>query len=262
MRIPHAPGALLLALLAACGARDAEPGFGDEPGERPLVVLAASDLQFALPEIAAGLQARTGIRVELVLGSTGNLATQIENGAPGDVFLAANEAFVDRLQRGGWILDESRRVYAVGRLALTWLPGAPEPAGPAALAGEAYRTIAIANPEHAPYGLAARQVLQSVGAWEGVQGRLVLGENVAQTMQFVRTGNVDAAIVALGVVIGQREIPFRVVDDALHEPLRQAGAVLRESHRPAAAAEFLAELTGPGGQEILRRYGFESPDAP
>jgi molybdate transport system substrate-binding protein len=253
MRLLSLAGAATLALLASCGPR--------QPAEaRPLLVLAASDLQLALPEIAAAFRARTGTEVELVLGSTGNLATQIENGAPADIFLAASEPFMDRLARGGLIVEETRAVYALGRLALVWREGAPEPAGPAALAGPAYRTIA--NPEHAPYGMAAREALTAAGAWDGIGPRLVLGENVAQALQFVRTGNADAGVVALGAVATQREVPHRAVDAALHAPLRQTGAVLRGSARPDDAAAFLREMTGPAGQAILRRHGFDAPDAP
>jgi molybdate transport system substrate-binding protein len=254
--------ALAAVLLAACGRGDAPRGGRGEAGERPLLVLAASDLQLALPEIAHAFEARTGIPVDLVLGSTGNLTTQIENGAPADVFLAADLSFVDRLERGGLVAEGSRRVYAVGRLALVWRAGAPAPADVAALASAAYRTVAIANPEHAPYGRAARQALETSEAWTAVRPRLVVGENVAQAMQFVRTGNADAGLVALGVAIGQREVPYRVVDAALHAPLRQGGAVIMESRRPADAAAFLEEVAGPAGQRVLGRYGFEAPEAP
>lgn len=256
--LPHRLLAALVPLLAACGGRADAPAAGPEP----LLVLAAADLQMALPELAAAFEARTGRRVDLVLGSTGNLTAQIENGAPGDVFLAANERFVDRLERGRHVVEGSRRVYAHGRLALAWRAGAPEPDGLGALAGDAYRTVAIANPEHAPYGQAAREALRSAGVWEAVERRLVLGENVAQTMQFVRTGNADAALVALGVAIGQRDAAFRPVDAALHAPLRQAGAVLAASRHPDEAAAFLALVAGPEGQAVLGRYGFEPPDAP
>lgn len=252
MRLLSLAGAATLALLSSCGPRQSAEA-------RPLLVLAAADLQLALPPIAAAFEARTGTPVELVLGSTGNLATQIENGAPADLFLAASEPFVERLARGGLIVEETRTVYALGRLALVWRRGAPEPADPAALAGPAYRTIAIANPEHAPYGTAARQALEAAGAWEGVQRRLVLGENVAQALQFVRTGNADAGLVALGAV-ATGEVPHRVVDAALHAPLRQTGGVLRGSARPDDAAAFLREITGPAGQAILRRHGFDPPD--
>ena len=249
--------AVLLATACAPADRDAD-GATDAA---PLLVLAASDLQLVLPEIASAFEARTGERVEVVLGSTGNLATQIENGAPADVFLAAHEQFVERLQRGGHVHEETRRVYALGRLALVWRPGVPAPADAAALASAAYRTVAIANPEHAPYGAAARQALESAGAWETVRPRLVLAENVAQALQFVRTGNADAGIVALGTIAGQ-DIPHRAVDASEHAPLRQAGVVVRGSRRPEAAAAFLAELTGPGAQEVFLRLGFEAPDAP
>lgn len=248
-----------LALLAACGPPEREAADG---APDPLLVLAASDLQFALPRVAAAFEERTGTPVELVLGSTGNLATQVENGAPADVFLAADERFVERLERGGHVVAGSRRVYAVGRLALVWREGVAEPAGLAELAGDAYRTVAIANPEHAPYGMAAREALRAAGVWDAIQRGLVLGENVGQAMQFVRTGNADAGVVALGVAVGQGGLSYRAVDAALHAPLRQAGAVVRGSRRAEEAAAFLEVLTGPAGQEVLGRYGFEPPGGP
>jgi molybdate transport system substrate-binding protein len=254
----HAVVPVLLALVAACGGAHAPRADADaRPGV--IRVLAASDLQVALPEVAAGFHARTGIAVELVFGSTGNLATQIENGAPADLFLAANESFVHRLDRGGHTDPASKRIYAVGRLAIAWPRGTPEPAGLASLSSPAYRTLAIANPEHAPYGAAAREALHEVGVWDTLARRLVLAENVAQVLQFVRSRNADAGIVALGVALGQPDVPHRVVDAHLHAPLLQAGVVLRRSERPAEAAALLDELARGEGQAILRRFGFDPP---
>jgi molybdate transport system substrate-binding protein len=256
----HAVVPVLVALVAACGGEGASHPDATAGARQGVIrVLAASDLQLALPEIAAGFHARTGIPVELVFGSTGNLATQIENGAPADLFLAANESFVDRLDRGGHTDPASRRLYAVGRLAIAWPRGTPEPSGLASLAGPAYRTVAIANPEHAPYGAAAREALREVGVWDTLARRLVLAENVAQVLQFVRSRNADAGIVAFGVVLGQPDIPHRVVDAHLHAPLLQAGVVLRGTARPAEAAALLDELAGEAGQAILRRTGFDPP---
>lgn len=252
-------GALLL--LGACGPVEGARS-GDPPGdaEAPLLVLAAADLQYALPAIVRLHERATGRRVAVVLGSTGNLAAQIENGAPGDVFLAANEAFLDRLEAAGRVRPGSRRVYAVGRLALTWAPGTSPPAGLADLARPEYREVAIAHPEHAPYGAAARQALVAVGAWDALRPRLVHGENVAQAFQFVRTGNARAGLVALGVALGVPGTPYHVVDDALHAPLRQAGAVLAGAPRAEEASAFLDLLASPEGLAVLARYGFEDPD--
>jgi molybdate transport system substrate-binding protein len=223
-------------------------------------VLAASDLQAAMPELVARYEAATGRRARVVLGSTGNLTSQIEQGAPGDLFLAASERFVDRLEARGLIVPPSRRVYAIGPLVLVSAPGAALPRTVAELAGAAYGTVAIANPEHAPYGMAAREAMQSAGVWDAVRPRLVLGENIAQALQFVRSGNADAGIVARGLVVHLPDVAWQPVDPGLHAPLRQTAAVLRGSTRPDDAAAFLDLVTGEEGRTILRRHGFELPD--
>jgi molybdate transport system substrate-binding protein len=256
----RAGGVLAAALGLAAGCDGG--GSGAEDAAAPLLVFAASDLQVALPEVVRAFEARSGGRVDVVYGSTGLLATQIEHGAPADVFLAAHERFVDRLDRGGHVLPGSRRTYALGRLALAWAPGTPPPRSPASLRDAAYGTVAIANPEHAPYGRAAREALEAAGVWDAVRGRVVLAENVAGALQFVRTGNADAALVALGAVTGVRGVAFVPVDAALHAPLRQVAAVPRTSRQPEAARAFLDALTGAEGQAALRRYGFEPPDRP
>lgn len=251
---------LLLTGLVACGGESGEPG--DPPvavRTDSLLVFAASDLQTAFGELVSRFEAENTVRIQVAFGSTGTFTTQIENGAPADLFFAANEAFVDRLEAGGSILPETRRVYARGRLALVWDSAAPPPASIADLARPEYRTVAIANPEHAPYGVAARQALQAAGVWDQVSPRIVLGENISQTYQFVRTGNVEAGIVARALVLGPSPRPHLLIPDSLHAPLRQAAAVLKASARAAAAGSFLDFVVGTAGQEILRRYGFERP---
>jgi molybdate transport system substrate-binding protein len=243
-------------LLVACG----EGAGGRAADGEPLLVLAAADLQAAMPDLVARYEAATGRRAEVVLGSTGNLTSQIEQGAPGDIFLAANESFIDRLVARDLILPESRRVYAIGPLVLVSAPGVPLPQSVAALASAVYGTIAIANPEHAPYGMAAREAMQSAGVWDTVRMRLVLGENIAQALQFVRTGNADAGIVAMGLVVQLPDLSYQRIDPSLHAPLRQTGAALRGSTRPADAAAFLDLLTGEQGRTILRSHGFELPE--
>ncbi len=222
---------------------------------RPLLVLAASDLAPAFEELVPAFEARTGQPVDVVLGSTGNLASQIRHGAPADLFFAADEAFLDDLVERGRIDPETRRLYAVGRIVLVAPPGRPPPERLQELTG--LPSVAIANPEHAPYGRAARQALESAGVWEAVQARLVFGENIAHTLRFVETGNVDAAIVALSLVEGRH--PYRLVDAAHHQPLVQAAGVTAGSRNPRAAREFLDFVLSREGQVLLGRYGFEPP---
>lgn len=242
------------------GARAGEGG-GDRTGDGPLLVFAAADLRDAFEELVELHRARGGLPLDLVLGSTGNLASQIENGAPADLFFAANESFLDRLDAAGRVVPGTRRVYAVGRLALVWKAGAPDPGGLAALGGGAWPVVAIANPEHAPYGVAAREALQSLGLWERVSSRLVLAENVAQALQFVQTGNADAGIVALGLVRGRAPRPHHVVPAELHAPLRQAAGILSDGPGRHRAGDFLELVMSAEGQEILQRHGFEASDA-
>jgi molybdate transport system substrate-binding protein len=244
-------GSFLLAI-AACGRA------GDD--ER-LLVLAASDLQFALPELASEFEAEHGVAVDVVLGSTGNLTAQIENGAPADLFMAANERFIDRLETAGLTLPETRRVYAVGRLVVAVRAGTELPTELDELVQPGYATIAIANPEHAPYGQAAREAMAAVGVWRAVESRLVLGESVSQAFQYVRGGNADAGIVALSIAIADQTVRWVEIPADLHAPLRQAAAVLRGSRRTGLAAQFLDYVVSDEGQAILRRYGFEPPDS-
>jgi molybdate transport system substrate-binding protein len=251
--------AILLAtilLLTACGSD------GEEAGAGPLLVLAASDLAFAFDELVPLYEARTGDSVAVVLGSTGNLAAQLRHGAPGDLFFSANQSFLDGLIDAGRIEPTSRSLYAIGRVAVVVPRGRPTPTGPEAIDDPALRVIAIANPDHAPYGLAAREVLEGLGLWAGVEPRLVLGENVAHTLQFVRTGNADLGIVALSLLRGApgEPLPHFLLDGALHRPLRQVAGVVTTSHRADRARAFLGFVLSSQGREILARYGFELPE--
>jgi molybdate transport system substrate-binding protein len=237
------------------------PGAGVGSSGDPLLILAASDLQFALRDIAALFEQETGRKVTLSLGSTGNFAAQIEHGAPADIFFAADRSFVDRLARQGLVRPEARQLYAVGRIALVPASGAPLAATSLEdLSRPEISRIAIANPEHAPYGRAAKQALESRQLWSQVAPRVVYGENVAQAFQFVQTGNVDAGIVALSIVMGVPGTPHTLVDDSLHDPLLQEAAILARSRRPDEARQFLDYVNGPSGRPIMERYGFTPPD--
>jgi molybdate transport system substrate-binding protein len=216
------------------------------------VVLAASDLQYALTELAEQYRQRSGCAPLLAFGSTGTYTSQLEQGARADLFFAANASFIDRLQGQSLLYEDSRTVYGIGRIVLV-SSGEP-PASLASLTDPAIRYLAIANPEHAPYGLAAQQALQASGLWEAVQPRLVRGENIAQTWQLVQTGNADAGIVALSLVV--ESTPYTLVDSALHEPLVQVAAVPRSAEHPQAGRDFLAFVLAPEGRAVLQRYGF------
>jgi molybdate transport system substrate-binding protein len=233
--------ALLLAVAVSLAGVSAgcQPG-GGRADAGDLLVFAASDLNPALPELEDAF-----------------LAAQIENGAPADVYLAANQHFVDRLVERGVVTAQSRTVYAVGRLVLVTRPGVPLPESVAGLGDRGYRVVAIANPEHAPYGIAAREALVSAGIWEAVSPRLVLAENVAHAFRLVETGSADAGLVAVSLLPPEGPGRALLVDDVLHDPLRQTGGAVATSRNLAAANHFLTFLADSAAQEILRRYGFE-----
>jgi molybdate transport system substrate-binding protein len=227
-----------------------------------LIVFAASDLSPVLQSLIPEFERVTGAHVTLVPGSTGTLTQQIRNGAPADLFFAANEAAIDDLDKERLIRRETRTVYARGRLALITLAPGTASGSPQFtfkdLTKGAVRRIAMANPAHAPYGLAAQQALQASGMWSVVQRRLVYGENVQQAVQFVQSGSVDAGLVARSLA-DQQGLAFSLVDPALYAPLNQTAVVLARSSTATLAASFLEFIRGPRGRTALKAYGFLIP---
>jgi molybdate transport system substrate-binding protein len=231
------------------------------PSEAPLRVAAASDLSAAFTEVGAAFEKKTGTRPIFSFGSTGLLATQLEQGGPFDVFAAANVSFVDKVVRAGACDGKTQALYARGRL-VVWTSGTSGVAPPKSLAdlgGERFRKVAIANPEHAPYGKAAKQALERAGVLASVSPKLVFGENVTQALQFARSGNAEAAIVALSLTMPTTEGHVLAVDDALHEPIDQALVVCRNGKSPALGRSFAEYVNGPEGRAIMNRYGFLRP---
>jgi molybdate transport system substrate-binding protein len=258
---------LAVVLSAPPGVRPATPlaaapaaGNGRAPVEDgELLIFAASDLAFALRELTAQFETSAGIRTTVVLGSSGQLAQQIAHGAPADVFLSANEAFVDDLEARGLLLRDTRTRYARGRLVVAYAasraPSLPTVEG---LQDSRIRRIAIANPKHAPYGQAAEQVLRQAGLWGSAGPRLVYADNIRQAVQFVQTGGAEAGLLAVAVA-DVPDVRWSLIDEALHAPLEQTAAVLRRTRQPAGARAFLAHLMGAEGQAVLRRFGFDPP---
>ena len=237
--------------------------LGAQHAPTPLTVYAAADLAEALEEVVPQFEIVSGARVRVVLGSSGNLALQIEHGAPADVFFAANTAFVERLQAKDLVVADSRRAYARGRIVLATAAGAA-PLSLRDLTQSRVTKIAIANPAYAPYGEAAREALIASGLWAAVRSKLVYAENVRQSLQLVQSGAVDAAFVALSSVQGRtNEKPtsprFVPIDDSLYMPLDQVAAVVTASHQQAMARRFLAFVTGPIGRATMARRGFAAP---
>ena len=248
-----------LALLVFTLVLAAAPSVRAQPAQPALTVFAAADLQMAFGEITPLFEKAVGVRVTLVMGSTGNLAKQIEHGAPADVFFSANEGFVDDLRAAGAIIPQTRALYAQGRLVLA----APKKSTIAVrelsdLLKPEVRRIAIANPAHAPYGRAAQEALERAGVWDRVKPKLVYGENIRHTLQFVETGAVEAGIVALSVADAPG-ITHAPIDPRLYAPLNQVAAVVKRSARPELGAAFIQFVNGPEGRPIMKRYGFLLP---
>ena len=226
----------------------------------PIRVAAASDLKFALAELAAQYHTRSGVAVQLNLGSSGQFAQQIRSGLPVDLYMAADESYVVQLADAGLTQDRGA-VYALGRLAVM-VPSRSSlvldgrlSAIAAALPG--LRHFAIANPQHAPYGRAAQQLLQRVGLWDKLQPKLVLGENVAQAAQYVSSGAADAGITALSLAIAPelaRLTRSLALPADLHAPLRQRMVLLRSAS--AAASGFYQFLLTQPARQLLLRNGF------
>jgi molybdate transport system substrate-binding protein len=230
------------------------------PGE--LTDAAAADLQYAFTEIGALFEQETGTKVTFVFGSTGQLAQQIENGAPFDLFAAANITFVNDLAEKDLVLPDSVALYARGRIVLAVNRASGVSAiSLADLLSDQITHIAIANPEHAPYGVAAREALQSAGIWEQVQPKIVYSENVRQALQYIQTGDAQAGIVALSVA-NVPEITWTLIDDSLHNPLDQALAVVASSTHPELARQFAAFINSPSGRPIMQKVGFILPGEP
>lgn len=224
-----------------------------------LTVSAAADLRPAFAEIGTAFETETGIAVDFNFGSTGQLTQQIEAGAPVDVFAAANTSYIDGLADENLVLDDTITPYGRGQIVL-WTG---EDSGVTVdtvedLAGDDIARIAIANPDHAPYGAAAKEALQSAGIWEAVQDKLVIGENISDTLRYGETGNVDVAIVALSLAIPS-DGDWTLVPQALYTPIDQAMAVVGATTHEEEARAFVAFVNGPRGREIMRAYGFILP---
>lgn len=247
----------LLTTLGACTPSAPAPTAEPSIGRVELTVAAASDLSGAFRELATAFEAQDEARVRLTFGSSGMLSKQVLEGAPFELFASANAAFADEVIRAGRCSPDSRQVYAQGRIAI-WSPGGGAPATLQELADPRYRKIAIANPEHAPYGAAAKEALVHAGVFDAVADRLVFGENVSQALQFAESGNAEAAIVALSLAIGAPG-EHRAVDAALHRPLLQVLVTCGSGPREAAARRFAAFVAADEGRDIMRRYGFFLP---
>ncbi|HEY9446219.1 MAG TPA: molybdate ABC transporter substrate-binding protein [Burkholderiales bacterium] len=233
--------------------------------EKPPVVAAASDLRFAMEEIAARFQRESGRAVKLSFGSSGNYYRQIQQGAPFELFMSADESYVLRLAEAGRMRDRGV-LYAIGRIVLyaprgaTWQPDPQMKSLREALRGNRIPRFAIANPEHAPYGRAAEQALRKAGVWPAIQPHLVLGENVSQAAQFASSGSTAGGIFAYSFALAPNLAgsgSYVLLSEEMHEPLRQRMALVKGAGGTAQA--LYSYLQEPAARAILKRYGFALP---
>jgi molybdate transport system substrate-binding protein len=245
--------------LALCGS--------DLRAESIPIIAAASNLRFALAEVAEKFERESGSKLRFVFGSSGNFYSQLLQGAPFHLFMSADESFVVKLAAAKKTVDRGR-VYAIGRIGIIVPHGSAVKADVGlkdlalAVADGRLRKFAIANPEHAPYGARTKQALLHVGLWSGLQEKLVLGENISQAAQFATSGSTEGGVIALSLAkapvfahVGE----FALIPDYWHEPLRQRMVLLKGA--PASVRAFYDYLGSANAQEIMVRYGFSMPAA-
>ena len=250
--------AILFVLLSFPSVRNAQA--------QSLRIAAASDLQFALGDLAAQYEKQSGEKLAITYGSSGNFFAQIQNGAPFDLFFSADTAYPQKLIESGFAEPDSRYTYAFGRI-VVWLPF-ESPLTPAKLQWNTLldariQKIAIANPDHAPYGRAAVAALQNAGLYERLKSRLVYGENISQAAQFVLSGSAQAGILALSLAAApaMKSGKYWEIPRDLYPPLEQAVVLLKSSPNKPAARAFLAFLRMEPARATLARYGFTLPVA-
>lgn len=234
---------------------------GDD--ERPTVtVAAASDVRLAFEEMEPQFEKACDCDLVFSFGSSGTLATQIEEGIPVDAFFSANESFVDGLDEQGLIISETKQLYGIGRIVLA-TPAVASPLNSLdQLTSSDIQRIALANPEHAPYGLAGKEALQAAGVWDDVESKLVLGENASAATAFVQSGDADAGIVPLSLAIQDEDkLTYILIDDGLHNPLRQSAAAIKDAGEAELGLDFIEFVNG-AGRETMRKYGFVLPGEP
>jgi molybdate transport system substrate-binding protein len=248
----------------------AVPSFqaaGTQIAQKPcgtITVAAAADLTDVMNEIAANFQKATGCVLRVSTGSSGNFLSQIENGAPFDVFFSADIEYPTKLEAEGLAVPGSTYLYAVGKIVL-WVRSDSRvdiSKGLAALRNPSIQKIAIANPQHAPYGRAAQQALQNAGVYDTVKNRLVLGENISQAAQFVESGNAEAGILAFSLVLSpglKDKGRFSRIPEKLYAPVEQGVVLVRALKNPQGAEAFLNYIKTPETAALLERYGFTLP---
>ena len=250
--------ALLVVIIAGAGCRS----NSTKDGQQDLTIAAASNLTDAFAEIGTQFTRKTGIKVVFSFGATADLAKQIENGAPFDVFAAADTEHVAQLDTKGLLTPGSRAIYARGRLVMWLPPGSKLKAERIQdITAKPFERIAIAKPDVAPYGRAAVESLQALGIWKDIEGRIIYGQNVSQTKQYVATGNAEVAFIPLALV-KPGEGSYIEVGEELHRPIDQTLGILQESPKQKAARQFVDFVLGEEGQQLLTKMGYSKPPSP
>lgn len=247
---------VLLLLLTGCSTQSPPPSTS---AQTKLTVAAAANLSNAFKEIGPNFEKISNSKVDFTFGSTGTLVQQIENGAPFDVFASADVSSVEKLKDKGNIIPDTQQLYAQGRIGLaTSTKNSLQVNELKDLLNPEIKKIAIANPDTAPYGMAARQALEKAGLWEQVKDKMVYGKNISETLTFIQTGNAEAGIIAQSLV-KKEEIRFTPIDTNLYAPLNQAIAVVKGTSQEVLARKFIQYVNSPEGQQVLKKYGFAPP---
>ena len=249
--------ALVVCVVAAW--LQAIPARGQE-----IAVAAAADLKFAMTDVAGQYEKQTGNKVNVTYGSSGNFFSQLQNGAPFDLFFSADIDYARKLDAAGLAEPGTLYLYAIGRIAI-WTPPDSKmdvtALGWKALLDERVQKIAIANPEHAPYGRAAVAAMQKAGIYDQVKSKLVYGDNISQAAQFVQSGSAQAGIVALSLAIsaGMKDGKRWDIPEDLHPPIEQAAILMKNAKNKEAARAFLDFVKSDGARATLAKYGFTFP---
>ncbi len=224
-------------------------------------VAVASNFSVVIKKLKQSFEQNSEHAIVLVIGSTGKHYAQIRNGAPFDIFFAADRLRPEKLENEGLIIPGSRKTYAIGKIIL-W---SPDPdlidSGGQVIAGKQFHYLSIANPKLAPYGKAAQEVLQGFGLWDKLRSRLVRGENITQTFQYVKSGNAELGFVALSQIVTAGDViegSFWEVPQKLYSSVEQQLVLLRDS---VAARDFLAFIRSEPARSIIQDFGYSLPDA-
>lgn len=247
----------LCPLLIACSLLFAASAHAEK-----ITVAAAADLKFAMNEIVTAYKlAHAGDEVDVIYGSSGKFHTQIQNGAPYDLYFSADIDFPRKLARAGFAASEVKP-YAFGRIVLWSATADASKMTLASLTDPGISRIAIANPRHAPYGKRAEEALRAVGLWEKVESKLIYGENIAHTAQFVQTGNAQVGIIALALAVNPElagKGGYWLIPDKLHAPLEQGFIITRRAEGNAAARRFADYMDSKSARAVMTKYGFVLP---